>query len=146
MPTGTASAPGRWPPRVLVRLVRLPERKVPRVFLPRAGLLSDHVFRPRAGEPAVVREPRHAKVHVAGRLVSQTSGHQLPNERNDLGDRVRGQGLDVRPAETEGARVLEVPPGRAPGQFGAADSLGPRRIIDLVVDVGDVQDQPRLVA
>src|SRR5580704_13719046 len=115
VPTGTAPAPGRRPPRVLVRLVRLPERKVPWVFLPRAGLLSDHVFRPRAGEPAVVGEPRHAEVHVAGRLVREAPNHQLPDERDDLGDSLGGQGLDVRPAETECARVLEVPLGRLSG-------------------------------
>jgi hypothetical protein len=57
---------------------------------------------------------------------------------DDLPDGFGGERLHVGTAETQAVRVLDVPARGPAGELGAADAEGPRRIVDLVVDVGDV--------
>src|SRR2546428_3806714 len=82
VPAGPAPTPRRLPPRVLLRLVRLPEREVPLVLLQVARLLRDHVVELGAGEPPVLREPGHAEVDVTAGLVGEPALDQLLDERN----------------------------------------------------------------
>ncbi len=146
VPARPPAAPGRLPPGVLVRLRALPQREVPRILLERSGLLRRHVFRARAREPPVVAEARHPEVHVAPRLVGEPAGDELAGERDDLRDALGGERLDVGAAEAEPVGVLDVPAGGPARQLGATDPEPPRRVVDLVVDVGDVLGERHPVA
>ena len=77
VPAGTAASPGRVPPRVLVRLVRLPQREVARILLARVRLLLLDLVGPLAGEAAVLRIARDAEVDVAFHLVCVAALDQL---------------------------------------------------------------------
>ena len=135
---------GRVPPRVLARLVRLPEREVARILLARVRLLLLHLVRPLARELAVVgvargrgsrrrRRPRtRSRARRARSMNATMLGIDLARLRQVVG-----------PAEAERVRVLEVPLRRARGELGARVR---RRLVDLVVDVGDVVDERGVVA
>ena len=136
---------GRVPPRVLGRrLVRLPEGEVARILLERARLLAllDLVGL-LAREPAVVGEARDPEVDVAAGRVGVPGIDQLLDEVHDLRDALGRLRQVVGHAEAEVARVLEVPLGRARGELGARAR---RRVVDLVVDVGDVVHELHVVA
>ena len=136
---------GDVPPGVLGRrLVRLPEREVARILLERARLLAllDLVGL-LAREPAVVREARDPEVDVTSRRVGVTGFDQLLDEVDDLRHALRRLRQPVGHAETEVARVLEVPLRRARGELGARAG---RCVVDLVVDVRDVVHELRVVA
>src|ERR1700751_4577116 len=55
VPARPAPPPRRVPPRVLARLVRLPEREIARILLQRVRLLLLHLVRPLARQLPVVR-------------------------------------------------------------------------------------------
>ena len=141
VPAGPAPAPRRLPPRVLLRLVRLPEREVPLLLLQVARLLRDHVVELGAGEPPVLRERGNAEVDVAAGLVGEPALDQLLDQRDDLRQVLGRERLHIGPAETEIVGVLEVPLRRPAGQLVARDPLRRRGFIDLVVDVRNVLDQ-----
>src|SRR6266511_5614016 len=82
VPAGTAPAPRRLPPSVLARLVRLPEREVPRILLARVRLLLGHLIELLPAEPPVRGEARDAKVDVPLRLVGEVRGDQLLDQRD----------------------------------------------------------------
>ncbi len=145
VPARAAASPRRLPPRVLARLRRLPEREVTRVLLQVARLLRDHVVEVRAREDAVLGEPRDAEVDVAARLVREAAVDELLDQRHDLGDRLGGERLRVRPSEAERTGVLEVPLRRGARELGARDSLAARRVVDLVVHVRHVLDERDVV-
>jgi hypothetical protein len=97
VPARTALAPRRLPGRVLVRLVRLPEREVARVLLQVARLLGHHLVRVGPRKPTVVGEGAYAVIDVSARLIRQPAIDQLRDEGDDLRDRLGRQGLHVRP-------------------------------------------------
>src|SRR5205085_3641067 len=102
----------------LALLVRLPEREVAGILLARRLLVLLRRVARRllvavaARELAVVREARDAEVDVAFRRVGVARRDELLDHRHDPRDRPGRLRLDVRPAETELARVLEVPASR----------------------------------
>ena len=116
----------------------LPEGEVARVLLDLSGLLRHHLLEARTREPTVLGESRHTEIHVAFRFVGEPAGDQLLGEGDDLPDGLGGERLDVGTAEAQAVRVLDVPAGGPAGELGTADAEGPRGIVDLVVDVGDV--------
>src|SRR5687768_9711443 len=65
VPAGAAPAPGGIPGRVLLRLRRLPEREVARIFLQVARLLRDHVVQLRPRQRSVFRKAGDAEIDVA---------------------------------------------------------------------------------
>jgi hypothetical protein len=145
VPAGPPGPPRGIPPGVLERLRRLPEGEVARVFLQVARLLGHHVVEVRAGEPAVVGELGHPEVDVAAGLVREAAPDQLLDQRDDFGDRLGRERLEVRPAQAEAVRVLEVPPRRPPRELVARDPVLAGGVVDLVVYVGDVLDERHLV-
>ena len=68
------------------------------------------------------------------------------DQGDDFGDRLRGQWLVVGAAQPEAVGVLEVGVGHLAGESIRGRSGLSRRREDLVIDVGDVDDQPSLVA
>ena len=106
-------------------------------------LLVLDLVEPLPGEAAVLLEARDAEVDVALDLVGVAALDQLVDEANDLVHRLGHLGPVVDVVEPEAARVLEVPLGRLPGALGARAR---RRLVDLVVHVGDVVDERHLVA
>ena len=143
VPAGAPAAPRRVPPRVLAGLVRLPEREVARILLARVRLLILDLVGPLTGESAVPVELRDAVVDVAVDLVRVAARDQLLDRGDHLRDHLARLRLVVGHAEAEVARVLEVPLRRARGELGARAG---RRVVDLVVDVGDVVHERRVVA
>ena len=143
VPARPAAPPRGFPPRVLAGLVRLPERKVARILLERVRLLLLHLVEPLTRETAVVGEPRDAVVDVTFDLVGEAALEQPLDQDDLLGDRVRGGRLDVGPSQAEAVGVLEVPARRVGRELGTVPGRG---VVDLVVYVGDVHDDLRLVA
>ena len=129
---------GRLPRRVLAFLARLPEGEVARILLERVRLLLLDLIRALPREISVLREARHAVVDVPFDRVRVALRDQLLDERDDLGDRVRGKGHLVRHPEPEVARVLQVPGRRIARELRAPPRCG---VVDLVVDVRDVVDE-----
>ena len=140
---GRPRPPGRVPPGVLARLVRLPQREVARVFLERIRLLLLDLVGTLSGQPPVLREARDPEVDVALDRIREVERDELLDQRDDLGDRLGRLRFVVGPPEPEAVRVLEVPARRVLGELRARSG---RRFVDLVVDVGDVDDERRLVA
>ena len=143
VPAGPAWAPRRLPVRVLARLRRLPEGEVARVILEWVRLLLLNLVGTLTRQPAIVLEARHAEVHVAAGLVGEPPADQLLDQRHDLGHGLRRLRLVVRPAEPEPVGVLHVPPG---GLLGELRARAWSRVVDLVVDVGDVLHECHVVA
>ena len=143
VPAGASCPPGRVPGRVLSRLRRLPEREVARILLARVRLLLLDLVRPLAAQPPVVRVARNAEVDVPIGLVGEAATNELLDHRDLVADGLDGRRLDVRTAETEPVGVLDVPARCVRGEPRARAG---RRVVDLVVDVGDVHDELRLVA
>ena len=146
VPAGPARAPGRVPAGVLAVLVRLPEGEVERVLLERvrARLLAlVHVLGAAVGELAVAAEAADAEVDVAAGLVGVAGLDQVGDQRDDPGDRLASPAARRRGAP---ARAGRCPRSRraviraANSAEGSPASRG--RGVDLVVDVGDVDDQP----
>src|SRR4030095_13800464 len=80
VPAGTPTTPRRVPPRVLLRLVRLPEREVARVLLARVRLLLFDLIRLLPGKAAVVLPARDTEVDVAVDLVGVAAFDQIDDE------------------------------------------------------------------
>ena len=78
------------------------------------------------------------EVDVALGHVGVTGVDQIPDQLHDRADRLGGQRLVVGPAELQAVGVGDVGGGHLPRQLVAGDPLRPRRVVDLVVDVGDV--------
>src|SRR5439155_12533850 len=66
---------------------------------------------------------------------------QLADQGDDLGQRLGGTRLDVGPPQAQFVRVGDVGVGHLAGQVVGMDAPLPGRLVDLVVDVGDVLDQ-----
>ena len=136
-PSGSPGAvPGRFP-----GLAGLPQHEIQGVFFvgvnldPRPGF---HVldFLPR--ELAVSREAPHPEEDVAPAGIGKTQVHQALDEVEDLGDMLRGLGLDLGRRYPQGGHVLLEGGDVALGHLfpGYALFLGPAQ--DLVVDVGKI--------
>ena len=148
MPAGPPLAPGRVPGRVLARLAGLPEREIKRVLLEALGarlLALIHVIGAAVRELAVALEAAHAKVDVALRLVGVAGVDQRPDEGDDRRDRLRRQRLVVGSSEAEPIGVLDVGGRHLLGEPLRRLARLAGRGVDLVVDVGYVDDQARVV-
>src|ERR671925_1011318 len=146
VPPRASRPPGRFPGRVLLRLLRLPEREVARILLQRVGLLGAHLLQLRAGQLPVLRVSSDPEVDVALGDIREVALEQRLDEVDDLGDRLAGLRLDVRPPEAEIVGVVDKPLRRLRGKPAAALAELRRLRIHLVVDVGDVVDERHLVA
>ena len=150
VPARPARAPRRVPGGVLALLGRLPEREIERILL-EIGALDAlalvHLVEVASRQLAVRLERAHAEVDVAGDRIGRAAVDQPLDQLDDLADVLGRVRLGVRPARARagpcrrcsGAAIsaassAERPPGR------------PRRVVDLVVDVGDVADQHDAVA
>ena len=98
-------------------------------------------------EPAVAVEAPHAEVHVAAGLVGVAGVDQRLDQRHDLARasrrpaaRASGRPSPSRSVSSTYAAVISL------GQLGRGHAGGAGRVVDLVVDVGDVDDQRRPVA
>ena len=150
VPAGAPLAPRRWPAGVLVGLAGLPEGEVERALLERgaAGLLAlVHLLGIAIGELAVAGKAAHAEVDVPAGLIRVPVGDQGLDQLDDLADRLAWQA-----ARRPGARCRA---DRCPRCSGAiirracsaeGNPASRRRGVDLVVDVGEVDDHGRVVA
>src|SRR5207245_1634470 len=129
--------PGRLPDRVLVRLVRLPQREVAGILLQLGALrflgrvVQRILVALAAGQPAVLRERRDPEVDVAARGIRESAVDELADQLDDLRNRLAGLRLVVGPAQAEQVGVFDVPLRSLGGELGA---VARRRRIDLVVD------------
>jgi hypothetical protein len=149
VPAGAPLAPRGGPPRVLHRLARLPQREVERVLLERRALeplALVHLVDVAVRQLAVRRERADAEVDVALHRVRVAALDQLGDQLDDLVDHQRGLRLVVRPPDPQPVGVGQVVRGHLRGQLGRRPAGGPCGVVDLVVDVGDVGDERRLVA
>ena len=113
----------------------------------RPGLLAlVHLVRIAVGELAVAVEAADAEVDVAARLVGVPAGDQRLDQLDDLGDRRGRQRLGVRAADPEPVGVLRVRGDHPPRMLGRGHPRGASGVVDLVVDVGEVDHDGRLVA
>ena len=146
---GPAAAPGRVPGGVLALLLGLPQREVERVLLAIGAfdpLPLVHVVDRAVAQRAVVGVRAHAEVDVAVDRVGRAVVEQGLDEVLDRLDRLRGQRLAIGPPEAQALGVGEVVRRHLPREVGAGHAERPRGVVDLVVDVGDVGDERRLVA
>ena len=117
--------------------------EIPRIVLQRARFLALlHQVGALAGQPPVLRIARDAEVDVAFDGVREALLEQLLDEAHDPRNVLRRPRQPVRHAEPEVARVLEVPLRRTRGELRARTR---RSVVDLVVDVGDVVDERRVI-
>src|SRR5438477_8482995 len=131
VPPRPAAPPGRVPGRVLALLVRLPESEVARILLQGVRLLLLDLVRPLAGKTAVLREACDPEVDVALDRVGMPGVDELVDEAHDLGDMVGDLRHRVGHAESERARVGEVPLRRPQSELGTRTRRG---VVDLVVN------------
>ena len=115
VPARPAGAPRRFPGRILVGLLRLPEGEVALIALQRALLLGDHLLELRSRQPSVVRKARNLEVDVPVGDVREVLVHEQLDEADDLLDRLRRTRFDVGPSEPKIVRVHEEPRRRALG-------------------------------
>ena len=146
--------PGRPEPhgdshaRVLVRLLRLPEGEVTLIPLEGARLLRDSSR--RAARP---RDDRTPEPSATLKYTSPPASYARPRSISspmiaiDLGDRL-GRSSARCPVVRARARSCPRSTTRVAslGELAAPDSLARRLRVDLVVDVGDVVHESRLVA
>ena len=98
------------------------------------------------GEPAVSGEAADAEIDVAARLVGMAGIDQIPDQAHDRSDRLGCPRLVVGPAEAERVGVGDVAGDHPLRVVGRGDAGLARGRVDLVVDVGDVDDEGRRVA
>jgi hypothetical protein len=153
VPTRPPLAPGRRPAGVLAGLARLPQGEVQGILLarqlrplPTVVLALVHVLQTAVGKASVAGVRAHAEVDVAARLVGVATLDQGADVLDDRPDRLRREGLVVGSAEAQRVGVGDVALGHLGGELGARASLRARCVVDLVVDVGHVDDQLDLVA
>ena len=149
VPARAPLAPRRAPGRVLALLRGLPEREVLRRALERGSVVAlalPHLLRRPVGELAVVPEALNAEVHVPTGLVGVSGLHQVGDQRDDRIDRLARLRLAVGPPEPETIRVLHVGGGHRPRELLAGHALLARGVVDLVVHVGDVHHERRVIA
>ena len=105
-----------------------------------------HLVDVAARQLAVLGQRAHAEVDVAAGRVGVAALDQRADQVEDRLDVLGRQRLVVGPAEPEPLGVGEVVAGHLARQLGRVAPRGPRGVVDLVVDVGDVRDQRRVVA
>ncbi len=143
VPSGPALAPRRRPGRVLALLARLPEREVEPVALALAAarlLALVHLVGIAVGELSVAVEAADGEVDVAVGLVGVAGFDQRLDQRHDLGHGVGRPRLGVGASEAEPVGVLLVEPDHLGRVLCRADPGRGGGLVDLVVDVGDVDD------
>src|SRR5215204_2081226 len=143
VPARAAASPRRVPPRVLPRLVRLPQSEVARILFARVRLLLRDLIGLLSAQPSVVGEARDTKVDIPVGDVGGVALEQLLDQVDLVGNRVSRSRLDVGHPDAEPLDVLEVPARRIARELRARTGS---RVVDLVVDVGDVDDELRVVA
>ncbi len=147
VPARPPASPGRVPGRVLVAASCAFQSAKSRGSSLRGVrlLLFDLV------EPLRPRAARSPERRATRKYTSPPDSYAKPRSTSSLDHRdlisetvSTARRLDVRSSEAEVARVLDVP---ARGVARRARALASRRgVVDLVVDVGDVDDELRLVA
>ena len=134
-----ARAPRRVPRGVLARLRRLPEREVARILLQRVRLLLLHLIGALPGERTVARRSsrpgsrrrRRPRTRVRPRSAPRSARRSRPSSRS-LADEHRPPRARTRPTSSR----------YHSRRLGGALRARPRgRVVDLVVDVGDVVDE-----
>src|SRR5262249_47422268 len=85
--------------------------------------------------------PSDAEVDVPCDGIRVSGLDQSPDVVDNRPHRLRRQRLVVGTAETQRVGVQHVEPGHLGGQRGAGPALGPRGVVDLVVDIGDIHHQ-----
>jgi hypothetical protein len=103
-----------------------------------------HLRRIAVGELSVAVETAHAEVDVAVRLIGVAALDQGLDQQDDLRDGPRGERLRVGPAEAERVGVGDVRGGHLVCVLGRRLPRLAGGVVDLVVDVGDVDDQLRI--
>ena len=149
VPARPPRPPRRVPGRVLALLRRLPQREIERIVLEiRAldALALVHLVDVPARQLAVGVERADAEVDVPGHRVGRVGVDQPLDQLDDLAHVLRRVRLGVRPPEPEPVGVGDVMAGHLVRQLLRGPPGGPRRVVDLVVDVGDVADQHDAVA
>ena len=109
---------------------------------PVPGLLEIISSRLPAREAPVAGEALDAVVDVAVGGVGEAPLDQRRDQGDDLGDRLRDARLGVRAAQAEPVGVGDVGVRVAPRELLAGHALGAGGVVDLVVDVGQVRDEP----
>ena len=143
VPPRASAPPRRVPGRVLARLRGLPQGEVPRVLLAGVRLRVLHLVGTLAREAPVAGEARDAEVDVAVHGIGVPVSHELLHEGDDLVHRVGHLRIRVDLLQAEAGDVLEVPLARLGRTLRAGAG---RRLVDLVVHVRDVVDEPHRVA
>src|SRR5215211_7219988 len=149
VPARPTLAPRGVPPGVFALLAPLPQREVLRRLLQLGGVVALallHLLERPVGELPVAVERRDAEVDVAARLVGVPRLDERPDQLHDLADRLARLWFAVRPPQAKPVRVLDVGGDHVARQVLARHAALAGRIVDLVVHVGDVLDEPHLVA
>ena len=140
VPARTAPSPGAVPARL--GFVRgLPQDEIGRVLLvgrdldPGAG---DHLLAVAPRQRAVAFEFRYVEQHMRFRLVGMALRDKRFDHGDDLRDVLGHPGLDARLQHAQRAHIPVVGRGVALVDHRDIDAFGERRIVDLVVDIGDV--------
>ena len=140
--------PGRGPSRVLVLLVRLPQREVAGALLEVGGIVAFallHLLPGPVRKLAVLVEAGHAEIHVAARRVGVPGFDEDRDQVDDPLNGLHSLGLVIGASEAETVRVPLVVGGHLGGQVCAGRSRRACGVVDLVVHVGHVLDQGHLV-
>ena len=152
VPARPARPPRRGPERVgrLVLLLALPQREVARVALGPLRRVGRRLHRvdPLPGQRAVVRVRTHVEVHVAGAVV----GHvRVPGLDQPLDQLVHLRDVPGRPRLIRRRQDTERPVRPREDQLVLVRDRPERPLLlkplgqYLVVDIGDVADEPHLV-
>ena len=145
---GRPFAPRARPVR-LAGLGGLPEREVERVALAVVGIDAGHgvhLVDVAAGQLAVAREAAHREVHVAVDRVGVAALDEPLDHLDHAGDRLGGLGALGGVLDAERAHRRDERLGVLLGDLGGGAALFVGAVDDLVVDVGDVLDEPDVVA
>ena len=149
VPPGSAPPPWRLPGGVLTWLLRLPQSEIDRIALTLRALhpfALIHLAHPLVGDLPVWRIGRDREIDVPVHRVGVSARNQVLDQPDDWPDGRAGERLVVRSAQAQGVRVGDVRISHLARQLFARDAGETRRVVDLVVDVGDVRDERDLVA
>ena len=151
MPAGPAGTEGAVPDG-LALFGRLPQHEVLRIFLVRGYFhtrAGDHIVERASRQFAVLLIRLNRKQHVTFRRIGEAVGDQPVDEGDDVRHRAGGRGLERLGQDVQRRSVFVINPSKTVGYDVNADAVLSRRLIDLVVHVGEVarkQDLVRAIA
>ena len=146
---GRPSPQGDSHQRVLALLAGLPEGEVLGRLLHLGGVVALallHLLERAVRELPVAVEGGDAEVHVAAALVGVLRVDEVLDQSDDRRDRLGGLRLLVGAAEAEPVRVLDVGGRHLARELLARHAALAGGVVDLVVHVGDVDDERGVVA